>query len=297
MQPVGKWLIAALVVAFAVTKCFGANEIDFEEDQDNAPIVAEENGFAGMANRNEENKLEEELLLATEKVRKEDLTAAEAPDEPEGDTSFEDTAQDEENQEEATMGDGDPSKEPDQTSETYADYLQQEPLMYEEEEEAATENDAEEDEGESSGILDDTGELQYSAADNDEFIEEFGEDNTTTTTHEPTAQVMREPLVGVGYHVINGNPDGSFLDGGRDPGLLRTRRIMRLTFTDGKSTNLRGTRQRVADQVKFVRADSCSTSQQTKMIYGVSSYRSKLSSSVSASYRSGYSSWYSWWCK
>ena len=279
MQP-GKWF-AVLVVAFAVTRCFGADEADFD------PILTEENDIAYEKNRNEENKLEEELKLATETVTKQGSIAG-PPDEPE-DVTFE---EDEENQE-ATMEDGDPSKEPDQTSETY-EYLQQEPLMYEEE--AELEDDAEEDETEFSGMLDDTGELQYSSAENEEFIEAFGEDNTTVA-YEPIAQVMREPIVGVGYHIINGNPDGSFLDGGRDPGLLRTRRIMRLTFTDGKSTNLRGTRQRVADQVKFVRADSCSTSQQTKMIYGVSSYRSKLSSSVSASYRSGYSSWYWWWRK
>ena len=300
MQPAaGSWLVALLVVGSAITTCCKADDVSFAEQ--NAVGMKKDDLVA-------EQQLEHELQQATEN--------AETTEDTDKTNGFFGTSEDDETDalSEADQSQGDPSKEPKDASQTYSDWDSQtyekeedatesdnEQEIYEQEEDAIdSDNKAEEGaENKQPGVLDETGDLVYSPADNEENIEMYAEEEESypNSLDDATSQVMREPLVGVGYHVINGNPDGSFLDGGRDPGLLRTRRIMRLTYTDGKSTNLRGTRQRVADQVSFVRVDSCSTSKVTKLIYGVQSYRNKLSSYVSSSYRSGYSSWYYWWCK
>ena len=42
--------------------------------------------------------------------------------------------------------------------------------------------------------------------------------------------------IGVGYNLLRGNPEGSLSTGGIDPGLLVTRKIFKLTWNEGQTT-------------------------------------------------------------
>ena len=87
-----------------------------------------------------------------------------------------------------------------------------------------------------------------------------------------------ELLVGIGYNLIYGNPDGLQQYAGRDPGLRRTHRILRLSDnevdTESKSP---------PKQVKILPLTSCSFKETAKLFAGMESYRSRLSLSVDTS--------------
>ncbi|XP_030835264.1 uncharacterized protein LOC575002 [Strongylocentrotus purpuratus] len=84
--------------------------------------------------------------------------------------------------------------------------------------------------------------------------------------------------VGISYDIIKGNPEGNQKTGGVDPGLLTTRRVLKLTYDNGKVTA--DNEYRVPDEVDFVRRSSSYTSQEKDTFYGTKSYAKKLSHQV-----------------
>ena len=82
-------------------------------------------------------------------------------------------------------------------------------------------------------------------------------------------------LVGVGYNLIFGNPDGSPRYAGRDPGLKRTHRILRVSDNNGS--------KRSPKQIKVIPLTSCSYKEIAKLFAGMESYKSRLSLSVDTS--------------
>ncbi|XP_068753813.1 uncharacterized protein [Montipora capricornis] len=89
-------------------------------------------------------------------------------------------------------------------------------------------------------------------------------------------------FLGVGYNILKGNPDGGQLShGGVDPGLLSTRKILKLTW-DTKKTSVDGL-YRVPDQVVFVHRSSCVKTTTNEVFSGAKSYQDKLKVDVEAS--------------
>lgn len=84
--------------------------------------------------------------------------------------------------------------------------------------------------------------------------------------------------VGISYDIIKGNPEGNQKTGGVDPGLLTTRRVLKLTYDNGKVTA--DNEYRVPDEVDFVRRSSSYTSQEKDTFHGTKSYAKKLSHQV-----------------
>ncbi|XP_053406245.1 uncharacterized protein LOC123545505 isoform X2 [Mercenaria mercenaria] len=78
--------------------------------------------------------------------------------------------------------------------------------------------------------------------------------------------------VGVGYNILRGNPDGTdWRNGGEDPGLLVTRRILKLESEPGS----------VPNQLVYVRHDSCQSSATDRLIYSPKTYQDHLGHRVS----------------
>ena len=89
-------------------------------------------------------------------------------------------------------------------------------------------------------------------------------------------------FIGIGYNILEGNPEGGDLStGGVDPGLLLSRRIFKFTFDEGKTTS--DQKNRVPDEVNFVRRQSAFTTSSLSTFYGTESYASKLSAQVEVS--------------
>jgi len=95
-----------------------------------------------------------------------------------------------------------------------------------------------------------------------------------------TAKGLR--FLGVGYNILKGNPEGGKLShGGVDPGLLSTRKILKLTW-DTKKTSVDG-KFRVPDEVLFVHRSSCVEFTTNEVFSGAKSYQDKLKIDVKAS--------------
>ncbi|KAJ7378960.1 hypothetical protein OS493_019659 [Desmophyllum pertusum] len=89
-------------------------------------------------------------------------------------------------------------------------------------------------------------------------------------------------FVGVGYNLLEGNPEGGDLsNGGVDPGLLLTRKIFKLTFDTNKLTVDK--KYTVPDQVSFAPRKSCVTTNKKEVFSGSKSYQEKLNLDVEAS--------------
>ena len=87
--------------------------------------------------------------------------------------------------------------------------------------------------------------------------------------------------VGVGYNLVEGNPEGDVTKGGVDPGLLITRKIFQLTWnTNKKSVD---NRFGVPDQVTFAPRSSCVTTNKKEVFSGAKSYQKKLYADVEVS--------------
>ena len=81
--------------------------------------------------------------------------------------------------------------------------------------------------------------------------------------------------LGVGYNILNGNPDGSELPGGGvDPGLLSDRKIFKLTWNTEKMT-VDG-KLRIPDQVNFAHHASCADAVTQNMFTGTKTYQENL---------------------
>ena len=89
-------------------------------------------------------------------------------------------------------------------------------------------------------------------------------------------------FLGIGYNIIEGNPEGGDMaTGGVDPGLLVSRPVFVMTYEEGKVTNDK--KYMIPDEVKYVLRDSSYTSSSATTFHGTSSYADKLSSQVDVS--------------
>ncbi|XP_011683559.2 uncharacterized protein LOC105447351 isoform X2 [Strongylocentrotus purpuratus] len=89
-------------------------------------------------------------------------------------------------------------------------------------------------------------------------------------------------FIGIGYNILEGNPEGGELgSGGVDPGLLVSRRILELSYDNAKLSS--DSQYRVPDEVYFVPRSSAYTSSSRTTFHGTQSYASKLSAQVDVS--------------
>lgn len=78
--------------------------------------------------------------------------------------------------------------------------------------------------------------------------------------------------IGVGYNLLTGNPDGSLVsNGGVDPGLFYTRKILEVTDHDSPK------------RVQIEHRHSCANQNSTSMYFGTKSYQDKLKLGVKTS--------------
>ena len=88
-------------------------------------------------------------------------------------------------------------------------------------------------------------------------------------------------FLGVGYNLLEGNPDGGDLaNGGIDPGLLFTRKVFKLSYDTNKVSI--GRQYLIPDQVSFAPRSSCVTTTKKEVFSGSKSYQNKLTVDVSA---------------
>ena len=91
-------------------------------------------------------------------------------------------------------------------------------------------------------------------------------------------------FVGIGYNIVEGNPEGNDKKhGGIDHGLLVSRKIFSLTY---KTNELTGdSRYKVPDQIAFSSRLSCVEDKETNasIVFGSKSYEAKLKADVEAS--------------
>ncbi|XP_078382883.1 uncharacterized protein LOC144665526 [Oculina patagonica] len=89
-------------------------------------------------------------------------------------------------------------------------------------------------------------------------------------------------FVGVGYNLLEGNPEGGDVsNGGVDPGLLFTRKIFKLTWKTNKVSVDK--KYIVPDQVSFAPRESCVTTNKKEVFSGTKSYQEKLNLDVESS--------------
>ena len=88
---------------------------------------------------------------------------------------------------------------------------------------------------------------------------------------------------GMGYNMLQANPEGDFNLGGVDPGIKTTRFIFQHTYTNGKEAFYKGKMMQVPDQVTFHMSQSCALSQTSNAYSGQTSYKNELSVNVEAS--------------
>lgn len=88
-------------------------------------------------------------------------------------------------------------------------------------------------------------------------------------------------FLGVGYNLLKGNPEGGDLsNGGIDPGLLFTRKVLKLSYDTNKLSV--GQQYMIPDQVTFAPKSSGVTTTKKEVFSGSKSYQKKLSVDVSA---------------
>lgn len=88
-------------------------------------------------------------------------------------------------------------------------------------------------------------------------------------------------FLGVGYNLLKGNPEGGDLsNGGVDPGLLFTRKVLKLSYDTNKMSV--GQQYTIPDQVSFAPRESCVTTTKKEVFSRSKSYQKKLAVDVSA---------------
>ena len=114
--------------------------------------------------------------------------------------------------------------------------------------------------------------------------------NTETSGEEPLLDPVPDPshcqrnknpkglgFIGVKYNLLRGNPEGKTEMGGVDPGLEITKKILKLTYKDGKA---------VPDQICYEPRQVCSVSKSAKIFGGTKRYQEKLNVDITAKGRS-----------
>lgn len=88
-------------------------------------------------------------------------------------------------------------------------------------------------------------------------------------------------FVGVGYNLLEGNPEGGDQsNGGVDPGILFTRKVFKLTWDTNKESVDK--QYKVPDQVSFAPRQSCVQTNQKEVFSGSKSYQEKLNVDASS---------------
>ena len=114
--------------------------------------------------------------------------------------------------------------------------------------------------------------------------------NSETSGEEPLFDPVPDPshcqrnknpkglgFIGVKYNLLRGNPEGKTAMGGVDPGLEITKKILKLTYEDGKA---------VPDQICYEPRQVCSVSKSAKIFGGTKRYQEKLNVDITAKGRS-----------
>ena len=109
----------------------------------------------------------------------------------------------------------------------------------------------------------------------------FGRPLTTRSVIDQLSLVTR--YAGMGYNVLQANPEGDFYRGGIDPGIKTTRFIFNHTYSNGKRAYYRRQAMSVPDQVEFHMTQACSRRETTNAYSGQTSYKNELSVNVEAS--------------
>ena len=103
----------------------------------------------------------------------------------------------------------------------------------------------------------------------------------TTRSVDQLSLVTR--YAGMGYNVLEANPEGDFNRGGIDPGIKTTRFVFKHTYNDGNRARYRGRAMSVPDQVEFHMTQACSRRETTNAYSGQTSYKNELSVNVESS--------------
>ena len=88
---------------------------------------------------------------------------------------------------------------------------------------------------------------------------------------------------GMGYNLLEANPEGDFYLGGVDPGIKTTRFVFDLTYNQGKQAYHMGQSLNEPDQVSFHSSHSCASRYTSTAYSGQTSYKDELSLNVDAS--------------
>ena len=108
------------------------------------------------------------------------------------------------------------------------------------------------------------------------LIVAFGIAFTPGYGHPDTLKGLR--FIGVGYDIIRGNPDCGLSKGGIDPELKTTRKILKLTWNDGKLSVDK--KYKVPDQIVFADRNSRVEEIVQNVFFGPKSYQDKLKTVV-----------------
>ena len=87
--------------------------------------------------------------------------------------------------------------------------------------------------------------------------------------------------LGVGYNLVDGNPEGAPHKGNVDPGLKRTHRMLELSYTKNRRTI--DDQITIPDQASFAQSLSCSTHVYKYSYHGAAGYQKELKTTVSGS--------------
>lgn len=91
---------------------------------------------------------------------------------------------------------------------------------------------------------------------------------------------------GMGFNILEANPEGDFFRGGINPGIKTTRFIFKHTYNDDRQVFYRGQPMAVPDQVVFHMSQSCVKTNVYNAYSGQTSYSRELSSSIETSGKS-----------
>lgn len=81
---------------------------------------------------------------------------------------------------------------------------------------------------------------------------------------------------GMGYNVLQANPEGDFISGGINPGIKTTKYIFKHTFNEEKQITYRGQTLSVPDQVNIEMRETCATTNTYNAYSGQTSYQREL---------------------
>ena len=98
----------------------------------------------------------------------------------------------------------------------------------------------------------------------------------------PSALSLATNFVAIGYNLLRGNPEGGFRNGGTDPGLRVSYRVLNITYNENRRIFYNGQTHSLPDQVNFQPVSSCSFHESSKAFIGTQSYQRKLSADVTS---------------